>query len=132
MIINEFIYYHLLLIKGVQPMEQKKFTFPENVKKEYGLFFGIGVKEFVLYILPTLFVGILILMIPINGMIAFMVKALIAMTLLFFVIMLLTMNPIRDRDNISVTRYLQIKKKYDNRQHLYFKGQKSTKEIRGE
>lgn len=113
-------------------MEQKEFTFPENVKKEYGIFLGLGIKDVVFYILPTLLVSLLILAIPIHGVVAFMIKALIGMTLLFFVIMILTTNPVKDRDNIAVTRYLQIRKKYKNRQRLYFKAKKSPKEIGGE
>lgn len=115
----------------MEERKSKEFIFPENIQKDYGIVLGLGLKDIILYMLPTCLIAIGILFFPVTGLTAFLIKALIAMLLVVLVLAVVTTNPIKERQNIRLPKYMQMKRNYSKKQHLYFKSKKSSKEIGG-
>lgn len=100
---------------------QKVFVFPENIQSNYSVIFGLTLKELFLFVLPSIIIGILILLIPPYNLMGFMIKTFFAVLIVTITIATITSSPVKYRDNIKLIPYLKLKRGYDKRQQLYFK-----------
>lgn len=108
-------------MNDVNKQGQKVFIFPENIKSHYSVIFGLTLKEILLFVLPAMLVGIVILVIPPYNVTSFMIKIFFAVLIVTITIAVITTSPVKYRENIKLLPYLKLKRGYSKRQQLYFK-----------
>ena len=101
--------------------EAKTFLFPENVDSSYGVFLGLSIKEVLVYVLPSLVVGLIFIFLPPHHFKFVLTKVILVVFLLTIVLAVLSSKPVNYRSNVKLTDYLRMKGKYSKRQHLFFK-----------
>lgn len=104
---------------------EKKFIFPENVDSSYGIFLGLSLRELLIYVLPTLIVGIVFVILPPHGLYPIMTKAIIVVLIMTIILAVLSTRPVKYRNNVRLIPHLKMKAKYNSRQHLFFKKPKN-------
>lgn len=101
--------------------QEKKFVFPENVESSYGIFLGLSIRELLIYVLPTLIVGIIFISIPPHSLNAILIKTITVVIILTIVVAILSTRPVKNRNNVRLIPHLKLKSKYKSRQRLFFK-----------
>lgn len=105
----------------------KKIYFPENVDANYGVIFGLTLKELLLYIAPTLIIGLVIVAIPPHSIVFIFIKAFVVIVIITIVLASLAARPVKNRPNIRYSQYLDLRKQYRNRQKLFYIQRKRKK-----
>jgi len=107
--------------------EQKQFIFPENVSSGYGVFLGLTLKEIILFIIPEIIIGLVVLFLPPYSITVLIAEAIFFILLITVTLGVLSSKPVKYRANIRLPQFLKMKQNYSSRQHLYFK---QTKKVR--
>lgn len=101
--------------------KKKKFIFPENIDSKYSIFLGLSLKELLIYVLPALVVGLVIIAFPPYSFYGVFIKLFVVLIIITIIIAVISSNPIKDRPNVRLLPYLKLKRQYNKRQNLYFK-----------
>ena len=101
--------------------DEKTFVFPENVDSSYGVFLGLSVKELLVYVLPMVIVGLIVLFLPPHTFKFMLFKATVVIFLITILLAVLSSRPVSYRNNVRLIPHLQMKAKYQSRQHLFYK-----------
>lgn len=101
--------------------DEKTFFFPENVESSYGVFLGLSVKEMLVYILPMVIVGLIVLFLPPHTFKFMIFKGIVVIFSITVLLAVLSSRPVSYRNNVRLMPHLQMKSKYKSRQHLFFK-----------
>jgi hypothetical protein len=107
--------------------QKKKFIFPENISSSYGVFLGLSLKELLLYVVPPLLIGIVVLVLPPNNITVTIIKLIVLVLIITVILAVLSSTPVKSRSNIRLPQYLKMKNSYDKRQHLFFKAKKKER-----
>jgi len=107
--------------------EQKEFIFPENVSSDYGVFLDLSLKEILIYLVPEIMIGLIVLFIPPHSITVLIIELIFFILLITITLGVLSSNPVKNRPNIRLPQYLKMKKNYSLRQHLYFKKTKNER-----
>lgn len=97
----------------------KKFVFPENVNKNYGVWKGLTVKDIGI-IITVILIGALLYLIPPRTFLFICIKTFIIAIAVTVVMAILIMKPIKARKNITFKDIYKIRKKYDKSQKRYY------------
>ena len=109
-------------------MEENKIYFPRNVESDYQLVPGLGGKEIKKYILPAVGVMILIGIIPpYTSVLFWIIKAVLFLLIICAVVILVFCRPITTRKNIRTMDWIQMLRKYNKRQKIYYMNKKDKK-----
>lgn len=103
---------------------EKKFIFPENISSGYGIFLGLSLKELLIYVIPPLIIGIIVLLLPPHTITVTVIELVILVLVLTIILAVLSSNPVKSRNNIRLPQHLKMKNNYSSRQHLFFKAKK--------
>jgi len=114
-------------MKDERQNEEKRFIFPENVDSSYGVFLDLSLRELVIYVLPTVIVGIFFISIPPHGLYAILTKTIIVILITTIVVAVLSTRPVKNRNNVRLIPHLKMKSKYKSRQRLFFKEPKERR-----
>ncbi|UBH09782.1 hypothetical protein [Macrococcus armenti] len=104
--------------------KQKKSKIPKNVDSSYKIFLNLNGKELAIVTLPTIISLImsLLTLYVVNGLniytfvIAMLFNLIVFLTIYGFI----TITPVKERKNIRYIDYFKQKKKFKNRQKIYF------------
>lgn len=107
----------------------KKFIFLENVESGYGIFLGITLKELVVYLLPKILIGAIILALPPHHILLFLFKVTLLLIVLIVLIAFLSSRPIRHRPNIRFGDYWKLRNRFTHRQKLFYVQKKKKRSL---
>ncbi|OEY84304.1 conjugal transfer protein [Oenococcus kitaharae] len=97
----------------------KEFIFPENVDKDYGIWKDYTLKDFGYAVLTGL-IGVILIAVPPYGLILILIKIVIVVLAMTVVMAILTIRPVSSRRNIKVRDHFKMKRRYANRQKLFY------------
>ena len=98
----------------------KKFVFPENVESGYGIFLGITLKELLLYLMPPIVIGLIIVALPPHNVWLMLFKFMLLLIVLIIILAFLSSRPIRHRPNIRFQDYVKLRNQFMSRQKLFY------------